>query len=192
MGMQVDGSVAVVTGAGGGIGAGLPGHWWPVGRRWCSPTSTRTASAKSRASLPSDSAVFASGDAGSVEHIDDGGPACREHLPGLSTYFANAGIGGGPGLQATEEQGRRVQCQRDGACAGAKRLVPDGSNGATAISSAPRRRPDCSLSLVVDVRGHQSTRRSDSPNGQCHLRNPRREGELPVPDGRRHEPVAAQ
>ena len=44
------------------------------------------------------------GDAGSVEHIDEVVRLAESTFGPVDFYFANAGIGGGPGLQATEEQ----------------------------------------------------------------------------------------
>jgi NAD(P)-dependent dehydrogenase (short-subunit alcohol dehydrogenase family) len=104
VGMQVDGSVAVVTGAGGGIGAGIARALVASGAKVVLTDLNEDGVSEVAASLPSDSAVFASGDAGSVEHIDEVVRLAESTFGPVDFYFANAGIGGGPGLQATEEQ----------------------------------------------------------------------------------------
>ena len=93
--MQVDGSVAVVTGAGGGIGAGIARALVASGAKVVLTDLNEDGVSEVAASLPSDSAVFASGDAGSVEHIDEVVRLAESTFGPVDFYFANAGIGGG-------------------------------------------------------------------------------------------------
>ena len=102
--MQVDGKVAVITGAGGGIGAGLARALVAGGAKVVLTDIDKDAVAGVAASLPSDTVAFASGDAGSDDHIEEVVTLAESTFGPVDYYFANAGIGGGPGLQATDEQ----------------------------------------------------------------------------------------
>ncbi|WP_280346367.1 SDR family oxidoreductase [Nocardia neocaledoniensis] len=99
--MEIAGKVAIVTGAGAGIGAALARRLVDGGARVVV------------ADLDADSAAKVAGELGAVAVGGDVADeaviaslietAEREYGP-VDLYFANAGIGGGPGLDSTEDQ----------------------------------------------------------------------------------------
>ncbi|WP_280220852.1 SDR family oxidoreductase [Nocardia neocaledoniensis] len=99
--MDIAGKVAIVTGAGAGIGAALARRLVDGGARVVV------------ADLDADSAAKVAGELGAIAVGGDVADeavistlietAEREYGP-VDLYFANAGIGGGPGLDSTEDQ----------------------------------------------------------------------------------------
>ena len=92
--------------------------------------------------------MFASGDAGWwVTHIDEGRCPIPSTFGPIDFYFANAGIGGGQGLQATERQWDAAFNVNVMAHAGGRRSPrSDGSNG---VNSCRQHRVSGSYSLQL-------------------------------------------
>ncbi len=105
--VDVAGRVAVVTGGGAGIGAAIAGALVERGVRVVVTDIDADAVEEVAAGLDrrTPGAVAAlSGDASSAAHIDAAVALAEERFGAVSLYFANAGIAGGPGLEATDEQ----------------------------------------------------------------------------------------
>ena len=108
-GMQVADKVAVVTGAAGGIGAALAEALVEAGARVVVSDldGERLAATAERlaATAGAESVVAAAGDASNDADIARMITAAKEQLGGdVDIYFANAGVGDGSGLEATDEQ----------------------------------------------------------------------------------------
>ncbi|MGV9709897.1 SDR family oxidoreductase [Gordonia sp. NPDC003424] len=127
--MQLDGKVAIVTGGGGGIGAAIAEALVAAGARVVVTDINRDAvdAVASRIGEAAPGSVAAaSGDAASSAHIDDVIALAAEHFGPVDLYFANAGIGGAPGLFATDEEWETVVgINVMGHVRAARRLVPD-------------------------------------------------------------------
>ncbi|MBD0023878.1 SDR family NAD(P)-dependent oxidoreductase [Gordonia pseudamarae] len=102
--MRINGAVAVVTGAGGGIGAAIARALVDGGARVVLTDINGDAVARVAADLPPDAVALASGDAGADEHIDEVVALAENTFGPVDFYFANAGIMGAPGLHATDAQ----------------------------------------------------------------------------------------
>lgn len=108
-GMQVADKVAVVTGAEGGIGAALAEALVEAGARVVVSDldGERLAATAERlaATAGAESVVAVAGDASNDADIARMITAAKEQLGGdVDIYFANAGVGDGSGLEATDEQ----------------------------------------------------------------------------------------
>lgn len=108
-GMQVADKVAVVTGAAGGIGAAVAEALLEAGARVVVSDldGERLAATAERlaATAGAESVVSVAGDASSDADIARMITAAQEQLGGdVDIYFANAGVGDGSGLGATDEQ----------------------------------------------------------------------------------------
>ena len=108
-GMQVADKVAVVTGAAGGIGAALAEALLEAGARVVVSDldGERLAATAERlaATAGAESVVAVAGDASNDADIARMITAAKEQLDGdVDIYFANAGVGDGSGLEATDEQ----------------------------------------------------------------------------------------
>lgn len=99
--MQVQDKVAVVTGAAGGIGAALAEALLAAGARVVvsDVDAERLAATAERLGV-----VPVAGDASSEECIAAMIAAAEEHFGPVDLYVANAGVGDGSGLAATEDQ----------------------------------------------------------------------------------------
>ncbi|MCT1886832.1 SDR family oxidoreductase [Dietzia cinnamea] len=107
--MQVADKVAVVTGAAGGIGAALAEALLEAGARVVVSDldGERLAATAERlaATAGAESVVAVAGDASNDADIARMITAAKEQLGGdVDIYFANAGVGDGSGLEATDEQ----------------------------------------------------------------------------------------
>ncbi|USX45834.1 SDR family oxidoreductase [Dietzia kunjamensis] len=107
--MQVADKVAVVTGAAGGIGAALAEALVEAGARVVVSDldGERLAATAERlaATAGAESVVAVAGDASNDADIARMITAAKEQLGGdVDIYFANAGVGDGSGLEATDEQ----------------------------------------------------------------------------------------
>ncbi|WP_346008282.1 SDR family oxidoreductase [Janibacter terrae] len=107
-GMRIQGKVAVVTGAAGGIGAALAEALIARGARVViadldAQRLTATAE-RLTASVGPDAVLAVPGDASSEADITRTIAAAREHFGEVDLYFANAGVGDGSGLGATDDQ----------------------------------------------------------------------------------------
>ena len=107
--MQVQDKVAVVTGAAGGIGAALAEALLEAGARVVVSDldGERLAATAERlaATAGAESVVAVAGDASNDADIARMITAAKEQLGGdVDIYFANAGVGDGSGLEATDEQ----------------------------------------------------------------------------------------
>ena len=108
-GMQVADKVAVVTGAAGGIGAALAEALLEAGARVVVSDldGERLAATAERlaATAGAELVVAVAGDASNDADIARMITAAKEQLDGdVDIYFANAGVGDGSGLEATDEQ----------------------------------------------------------------------------------------
>ncbi|MFW0793187.1 SDR family oxidoreductase [Gordonia sp. CPCC 205515] len=127
--MHLDGKVAIVTGGGGGIGAALAEALVSKGTRVVLTDINRHAvdavAARIGESSPGTVAATA-GDAASSKHIDEVISLAADHFGPVDLYFANAGIGGAPGLFATDEEWSTVvDINVMGHVRAARRLVPE-------------------------------------------------------------------
>lgn len=106
--MQITDKVAIVTGAAGGIGAALAEALLAGGARVVVSDldGERLAATADRLRLESgtDTVVDIAGDASSDEDIARMIAAAQEHFGAVDIYFANAGVGDGSGLAATDDQ----------------------------------------------------------------------------------------
>lgn len=103
--MQVKGKVAVVTGAGNGIGAALAARLVTAGARVLVVDLDETAAHRVAAELDAGGAGLVIGvgaDVADRERIGEIVDRAEADLGPVALYFANAGIGGAPGLDADE------------------------------------------------------------------------------------------
>lgn len=98
--MQVKDKVAIVTGAAGGIGAALATALVEAGAH---VVVSDLDEQRLTATAERLGAVAVAGDASSEATIDAMVAAAQEHFGPVDLFFANAGIGDGAGLEATEE-----------------------------------------------------------------------------------------
>ena len=99
--MQVKDKVAVVTGAAGGIGAALAEALLEAGAR---VVVSDIDEQRLTATAERIGAVAVAGDASSEECIAAMIAAAEEHFGPVDIFFANAGVGDGAGLAATDDQ----------------------------------------------------------------------------------------
>lgn len=105
--MNFEGAVAVVTGAAGGIGAALAKALHARGSSVVLTDLTEEAvqqRAEELNAIRPDSAVALAGDAAESEHIQACVDLAEQRFGPVDLYAANAGIGGGLGLEATDQQ----------------------------------------------------------------------------------------
>lgn len=127
--MEIADKVAVVTGAGGGIGAALAEAFVAAGGRVVL-TDIDAASVQRVAdeidTRAAGSVVHAAGDASSEQHIDEVIALAADRFGPVDFYFANAGVVGGPGLDAPEAAWEQVLgVNVMGHVRAARRLVPE-------------------------------------------------------------------
>ena len=109
--MQLDGTVAIVTGGAGGIGAAIAKALVSRGTRVVLTDLDAAALDSATADieqLASDSVATVAGDASSPDHIDAAIDLAESRFGPVDLYFANAGIGGAPGLFATDDEWSQV------------------------------------------------------------------------------------
>ncbi|MFT4201329.1 SDR family oxidoreductase [Gordonia sp. (in: high G+C Gram-positive bacteria)] len=106
--MEVDGRVAIVTGAASGIGAALSAELVARGARVVVADLDETATARTAARLPEGSAVAVAGDTSDPAVIEAQIAAAERAFGPVDLYFANAGIAGAAGLAATDEDWARA------------------------------------------------------------------------------------
>lgn len=102
--MNIDGSVAIVTGAAGGIGSAVARALVDGGARVVVTDIEDAALTSAAAAIdPSGERIAAlAGDAGSTRHIDATVALAESRFGAVDIYVANAGIGGRPGLAASD------------------------------------------------------------------------------------------
>lgn len=100
--MKVTGKVAVVTGGGGGIGGALAERLVSEGARVVVSDLDPVSASKVVDRLEPGSAVSLGGDASKTEDITALIALAEDTFGPVDLYFANAGIGGAPGLEASE------------------------------------------------------------------------------------------
>lgn len=105
--MDLGGKVAIVTGAGGGIGAALAKALVSAGSRVVvadlKAEGVHDVTAQLNAQAPG-SAVAVAGDVSQADHIATLISTAEESFGPVDIYFANAGVGGGVQLDASEEE----------------------------------------------------------------------------------------
>ena len=99
--MQVQDKVAVVTGAAGGIGAALAEALLEAGARVVVSDLDENRLTATAERL---GAIAVAGDASREETISEMITAAQDHYGPVDLFFANAGVGDGSGLAATDEQ----------------------------------------------------------------------------------------
>lgn len=126
--MDVKGKTAIVTGAGGGIGAAIAERLVDVGAKVlvADISADKVDGVTARLNARSaGSAVGVGVDVAEVKGIEQMIAAAQEAFGAVDLYFANAGIGGGPGLEASEEQwDRAIDVNLMAHVRAAKLLVP--------------------------------------------------------------------
>ncbi|MFH7322289.1 SDR family oxidoreductase [Aeromicrobium sp. JJY06] len=104
--MDIHGKVAVVTGAGGGIGAALADALVAAGAKVVvadlKSDGVEAVAARLNEATPG-SAVAVAGDVSQTAQIERLIAAAEESFGPVDLYFANAGVGGGVTLEASEE-----------------------------------------------------------------------------------------
>ncbi|MBF6292447.1 SDR family oxidoreductase [Nocardia farcinica] len=101
--MEISGKVAIVTGAGGGIGAALA-HRLAAGGARVVVADIDPAGAREVAEAIGAAAVPVAGDVADEQVIATMIERAESEFGPVDLYFANAGIGGGPGLDSTDAQ----------------------------------------------------------------------------------------
>lgn len=101
--MEISGKVAVVTGAGAGIGAALARRLVDGGARVVVADLDGDAAAEVAGGI-GPNAVAVGGDVADEQVIRALIERAEAEFGPVDLYFANAGIGGGPGLDSTDEQ----------------------------------------------------------------------------------------
>lgn len=105
--MDLNGKVAIVTGAGGGIGAALAEAAVGAGARVVLAdlkAEGLSEVAKKLNSQRTDSAIAVPGDVSDSAHIAQLIATGKENFGPVDVYFANAGVGGGVNLEASETE----------------------------------------------------------------------------------------
>ncbi|QKT08361.1 SDR family oxidoreductase [Gordonia sp. X0973] len=102
--MDIDGRVAIVTGGANGIGAALTSELVRRGARVVVADLDPGATEAAAASLPDGSAVAVAGDTSDPQVIAAQIAAAQDAFGPVDLYFANAGIGTGAGLDATDAE----------------------------------------------------------------------------------------
>ncbi|MEP9412979.1 SDR family oxidoreductase [Gordonia sp. VNQ95] len=126
--MEIQNTVAIVTGAGGGIGGAIAKGLSRAGARVVVTDLDADAVAATAAAITADggSAIAVSGDAASDAHIDEAIAAAEASFGPVDMYFANAGIGGKSGLDATDADWATViDVNLMAHIRAARRLVPE-------------------------------------------------------------------
>jgi NAD(P)-dependent dehydrogenase (short-subunit alcohol dehydrogenase family) len=109
--MQISGSTAVVTGAAGGIGSALAERLLEDGARvvLTDLNADRLDAVVERLrSAHPERLLGLAGDATSEKHLRALVEAAESAFGPVDVFFANAGVGGGPGLDATDEEWQRA------------------------------------------------------------------------------------
>lgn len=102
--MQIDGQVAIVTGAAGGIGQAIAHRLLDHGARVLITDRDGARVQQAAKELGERGPVLSlGGDASSEEHLREAIGLAEDHWGPVGFFFANAGIGLGQGLEATEE-----------------------------------------------------------------------------------------
>ncbi|MEV0684182.1 SDR family oxidoreductase [Nocardia sp. NPDC050378] len=101
--METAGKVAIVTGAGAGIGAALAARLVAGDARVVVADLDGDSAAKVAAEL-GDKATAVGGDVADEQVVGQLIATAEREFGPVDLYFANAGIGGGPGLDSTEDQ----------------------------------------------------------------------------------------
>src|SRR5690606_32583642 len=101
--MDIAGKVAIVTGAGGGIGA-APAHRLADGGAKVVVADLDGAAVVHVAESIGANAIALAGDVADERLIAALIERANSEFGPVDMYFANAGIGGGPGLDSTDEQ----------------------------------------------------------------------------------------
>lgn len=126
--MEIQDTVAVVTGAGGGIGAAIAAA---LSRSGASVILTdldadAVVAAAATIAAAGGSVVALSGNAADATHLDDVIDAAKTHFGPVDMYFANAGIGGKAGLGATDDEwATAIDVNLMAHVRAARRLVPE-------------------------------------------------------------------
>jgi NAD(P)-dependent dehydrogenase (short-subunit alcohol dehydrogenase family) len=127
--MQLDNTVAIVTGGAGGIGAAVSKALVGKGSRVVLTDLDAPALETVASSIAQDSAgsvATLAGDASSTDHIDAAIALAESRFGPVDLYFANAGIGGAPGLFATDDEWAQVvDVNLMAHIRAARRLVPE-------------------------------------------------------------------
>ncbi len=142
--MQIDGTVAIVTGAAAGIGAAvaraLVAHGARVVVTDLAADRVSTVAAEINETAGGERAVAIAGDAGDPELIARTIETARGEFGPVDLYVANAGTTAGMGLDSDEIAGtQRSRSTPSPTSAPRARWSPDGSSGVTGTSC--RRRP---------------------------------------------------
>ncbi|MEV0322863.1 SDR family oxidoreductase [Streptomyces sp. NPDC050658] len=110
--MQINGRVAIVTGAAGGIGAAIAGRLVEGGARGVLLTDLDAgrldATVQKLAGTHGERVWGEAADAASTADVERLIGAAEERFGPVDLYFANAGVGGGPGLDASEAEWSRA------------------------------------------------------------------------------------
>lgn len=105
--MDITGKTAIVTGAGGGIGAALADALVAAGARVVvadlKADGLDEVAARNNERVPG-SVVAVAGDVSKTEHIEELIRTAEESFGPVDLYFANAGVGGGVDLEASESE----------------------------------------------------------------------------------------
>ncbi|QUD81324.1 SDR family oxidoreductase [Gordonia polyisoprenivorans] len=128
--MEIQNTVAVVTGAGGGIGGAIARALSAAGVRVVLTDLDGDAVAATAEAITGagGQAIALAGDASDNAHIDEILTAAGEHFGPVDLYFANAGIGGAAGLDATDDDwGTVLDVNLMAHVRAARRLVPEWS-----------------------------------------------------------------
>ncbi|OZD14944.1 MULTISPECIES: SDR family oxidoreductase [Nocardiaceae] len=102
--MKVTGKVAVITGGGGGIGGALAQRLVAKGAKVVVSDLDAASASRVVESLEPGSAVSLGGDASKTDDITALIALAEDTFGPVDLYFANAGISGAPGLDATEAE----------------------------------------------------------------------------------------
>ncbi|MDN5758343.1 MAG: SDR family oxidoreductase [Tomitella sp.] len=105
--MKIAGKIAIVTGGGGGIGSAIAAALVDGGARVVVADLDAQAAEQVALSITRDhpgAAVAVGGDVASPELVEGLIDRAETEFGPVDMYFANAGIGGAPGLDATEDQ----------------------------------------------------------------------------------------